>query len=303
MFTDFVSITWDLLFSVFEAVDAATRSHLVGDFGHLRCLLCSPTAVSESWLCFQGDCKDLGRVKVTETSLSPLLLCRYSLLESSSLFFRKHWGLNAIYSRYIRSQMLIFLWHIPEAFVLTEEINAAPGKCGSLLLCGHAPHQPGGSQELCWFLAQFSCWNWILKLGTEWRIPLSNLKCLHCYPLRETWRAAWVSALQGLPLFLGVCNIINSSDGGVMFWIYLEFLLLFESLHFCFMNQIIVQFEFQAQTVCVWCVYSIFSRGFRLTTAPWPRAICSYFRRQHFCINSHHMCLENWCVSKFMFLW
>lgn len=190
MFTDFVSITWDLLFSVFEAVDAATRSHLVGDFGHLRCLLCSPTAVSESWLCFQGDCKDLGRVKVTETSLSPLLLCRYSLLESSSVFFRKHWGLNAIYSRYIRSQMLIFLWHIPEAFVLTEEINAAPGKCGSLLLCGHAPHQPGGSQELCWFLAQFSCWNWILKLGTEWRIPLSNLKCLHCYLLRETWRAA-----------------------------------------------------------------------------------------------------------------
>lgn len=147
----------------------------------------------------------------------------------------------------------------------------------------------------------------LLKLDPEARNrmedPIKQLEMPPLLPAKGDMESCWVSALQGLPLFLGVCNIINSSDGGVMFWIYLEFLLLFESLHFCFMNQIIVQFEFQAQTVCVWCVYSIFSRGFRLTAAPWPRAICSYFRRQHFCINSHHMCLENWCVSKFMFLW
>lgn len=44
--------------------------------------------------------------------------------------------------------MLIFL-HIPEAFVLTEEINAAPDKVAPSCCVASAPHQPGGSQELC----------------------------------------------------------------------------------------------------------------------------------------------------------
>lgn len=133
-------------------------THLVGDFGNLRCLLCSSTAVFQSWLCFQGECKDLGLIKGTETSLSPLLLGRYSLLEPSSLSFRKHWGLNAIYSRCIRSQMLIFPWHIPEAFVLTEEVNAAPDKCGSLLLCGWCtPPARGGVRRCVDSVAQLSC--------------------------------------------------------------------------------------------------------------------------------------------------
>lgn len=164
-------------------------THLASDFGNLRCFLCPPTAVFQSWLCFQGECKDLGLVKGTETNLSPLLLGRYSLLESLSLSFRKHWGLNTIYSRCTRSQILIFLWLLfsQKKFMLLL-ISVAPSCC-----VARAPHQPGGSQELCRFLAQLSCW---LKLDPEARngmeVPTKqlSLKCLHCYPLRETWRAA-----------------------------------------------------------------------------------------------------------------
>lgn len=147
-------------------------THLAGDFGNLRFLLCIPTAVFQSWLCFQGECKDLGLVKGTETNLSPLLLGRYSLLESSSLSFRKRWALNAIYSRCIRSQMLIFLWHIPEAFVLTEEINAAPDKCGSLLLCGRCT-PPARGESGAVLISQLSfpvetgSWSWEWNGGSQ----------------------------------------------------------------------------------------------------------------------------------------
>lgn len=101
----------------------------------------------------------------------------------------------------------------------------------------------------------------LLKLDPEARNrmedPIKQLEMPPLLPAKGHMESCWVSALQDLPLFLVVCNIINSSDGGVMFWIYLEFLLLFESLHFCFMNQIIVQFEFQAQTV--YGVFTVFS--------------------------------------------
>lgn len=137
LLTDFISITWDLPFLCLWGCGCCYQvSHTcLGILETSGASSALPLLCVQSWLCFQGECKDLGLVKGTETSLNPLLLGRYSLLESSSLSFRKHWGLNAIYSRCIRSQMLIVL-HIPEAFVLTEEINAAPDKCGSLLLCG-----------------------------------------------------------------------------------------------------------------------------------------------------------------------
>lgn len=84
-------------------------------------------------LCFSHVCafkagsKDhfLGLVKNKEASLIPLLLGRCSVLESSGVSFGNHWGLNAIYSWCRRSQVLIFLWPVPEAFVLTEVVNAA----------------------------------------------------------------------------------------------------------------------------------------------------------------------------------
>lgn len=78
--------------------------------------------------------------------------------------------------------MLIFLWHIPEAFVLTEEINAAPDKCGSLLLCGHAPHQPGGSQAVLIPSSAF-----LLKLDPEARNGMEDpTKQLEMPPLLLT---------------------------------------------------------------------------------------------------------------------
>lgn len=137
LFTDFISITWDLPFFCLWGCGCCYRvSHTWLVILESSGSFCALPLLCQSWLCFQGECKDLSLLKGTGASLSPLLLGRYSLLEPSSLSFRKHWGLNAIYSRCIRSQMLIFLWHIPEAFVLTEEINAAPDKRGSLLLCG-----------------------------------------------------------------------------------------------------------------------------------------------------------------------
>lgn len=162
------------------------------------------------------------------------------------------------------------------------------------------PTSQGGVRSCVDFPAQLSCWNWILKLGMEWRFPVSNWAWNASTATHSGRHGELLSLIfSWFAIILGLCNLINFSDGGVVFWIYF----LFETFCFYFMNQIIVHVEFQVQTVCVWCVYSIFSKGFRLRTAPWPHAICSSFRRQCFYINNHHVCLENWCVSKFLFLW
>lgn len=122
--------------------------------------------------------------------------------------------------------MLIFPWHIPEAFVLRKKlmlllISVAPSCC-----VAGAPHQPGESQEVCRFRSSA----FLLKLDPEARngmeVPTKqlSLKCLHCCPLRETWRIA-ESVLCAVCHYFYECNCISFSDGGVMFWVYLGFLL------------------------------------------------------------------------------
>lgn len=88
-------------FFVFEACGRCYHvSHVIGDFENLRCLPpAPPTAVFQSCLCFQGRSKGcvLGLVKSKEASLSPLLLGRYSLLESASVSLRKEQKESDVY--------------------------------------------------------------------------------------------------------------------------------------------------------------------------------------------------------------
>lgn len=236
-------------------VDGATTSHIWSVILKTAgaCLLHPPTAVFQSCLCFHGGSKDrfLGLVKSKEASLSPLLLGRYSLLESSSVSFRKHWGLNAIYSWCRRSQMLIFLWPIPEAFVLTEEVNAASDNWRSppVVWLVHLTSQGGdrrqrghgGSATVDSVASAF-----LLKLdpearsGTEVPSGQLSLKCLHCKNrafsrLRETWRTAesvlWVirndfydSIIALISLMEKLCFGFTVSGVSVVGW---DFLFLF----------------------------------------------------------------------------
>lgn len=176
-------------------------------------------------------------------------------------------------------------------------ISVAPSCC-----VASAPHQPGGSQELCWIPSSA----FLLKLAPEAGDGMEVPTKLEMPPLLSTqgdMENCWVSSLHDLPSFLGVCNFINFSDRGVMVWIYLEFLLLLlEKFCFYFMNQIICHSEFQAQTVCgVFTVFSAEDWGWEQLHDHMQYAVLS--EDSVFYINNHHMCLENWCVSKYLFLW
>lgn len=212
------------------------------------CVLGPLTAVFQSCLCFQGVCRDhfLGLVKSKEASLSLLLLGRYSLLEFSSMSFGKHWGLNAIYSQCRRSQMLIFLLTIPEAFVLMEVSAASDNWCfPPLVWLMHLTSQGGGRRHrghaarlLLVQKHQLSCWNWILKLEMGWRIPVSSWAWNASTVNSKAWFSRLGETLRAAESVLWVIcndfydsNCIKFSDGEVL-WVYLGFLLLVGTFYF-----------------------------------------------------------------------